>query len=36
MIEEKVSIFSKMLYIFKDNIRNIKDERRQRGTQVNL
>ena len=30
MIEEKVSIFGKMLNIFKDNIKNIKDERRQR------
>jgi hypothetical protein len=30
MIEEKVSIFGKMVNIFKDNIKNIKDERRQR------
>ena len=30
MIEEKVSIFNVMVNIFKDNIKNIKDERRQR------
>jgi len=30
MQEEKVSIFGKMVNIFKDNIKNIKDERRQR------
>jgi len=30
MIEDKVSIFNKMINIFKDNIKNIKDERRQR------
>ena len=30
MSGEKVSIFAKMVNIFKDNIKNIKDERRQR------
>jgi len=30
MAEEKVSIFGRLLDIFKDNIKNIKDERRQR------
>ncbi|MEA2049566.1 MAG: transposase, partial [Campylobacterota bacterium] len=30
MVDEKVSIFSKMVNIFKGNIKNIKDERRQR------
>ena len=30
MIKEKVSIFGKMLNIFKDNIKNINDERRKR------
>ena len=30
MAEEKVSIFDRMMNIFKDNIKNIKDERRQR------
>ena len=29
MQEEKVSIFGKMVNIFKDNIKSIKDERRQ-------
>ena len=33
MIKEKVSIFDKMVNIFKDNIKNIDDER---GTQANL
>ena len=30
MIKEKVSIFDKMVNIFKDNIKNIDDERRKR------
>ena len=30
MIEEKVSIFNVMVNIFKDNIKNIKDDRRKR------
>jgi len=30
MLREKVSIFGKLLDIFKDNIKNIKDTRRQR------
>jgi len=30
MIEEKVGIFDRMINIFKDNIKNIKDERRKR------
>ena len=33
MMEEKVSIFGIMLNIFKDNIKNINEER---GTQANL
>ena len=33
MMEEKVGIFSTMVNIFKDNIKNINDER---GTQANL
>jgi len=30
MAEERVSIFNRIVNVFKDNIKNLKDERRQR------